>query len=203
MVYRAKEKLSRREGINLYLKGARSFSPKAGIKRRPTRPGQHGHKPVRLSPYGRQLREKQKVKRMYMMREKQFRRFYENAVRIAKNTGQDKGFVFLQLLERRLDNVIYKAGLAKSKSAARQLVSHGHVRVNGKRVDRPSYLVEIGDTISISEKVFDKYKPDYDFPLVAQWIETSGNTCKVVRFPTREEISPDIKESLIVELYSR
>lgn len=203
MVYRAKEKLSRREGINLYLKGARSFSDKAGIKRRPTRPGQHGAKPVRLSAYGRQLREKQKVKRMYMMREKQFRRFYEMAVKIAKNTGQDKGVVLLQLLERRLDSVIYRAGLAKSKSAARQLVSHKHVYVNGKRINIPSYLVKEGDKIEISPKVFEKYKPDYEFPQPPAWLDVSGNKCKIVRSPRRDEISPDIKESLIVELYSR
>ncbi len=203
MVYKAKGKLSRREGINLFLKGARSFSNKAAIKRRPTKPGQHGFKPSRLSAYARQLREKQKVKRMYMMRERQFRKFFNMAVKIAKNTGQDKGVVLLQLLERRLDSVIYRAGLAKSKSAARQLVSHKHVYVNGKRVNIPSYLVKQGDEITISEKVFEKYKPDYEFPQPPAWLDVKGNGVKIVRFPIREEISPDLKESLIVELYSR
>lgn len=202
-MYKKKEKLSRREGVNLYLKGARSFSSKAGIVRRPTRPGQHGAKPVRLSGYARQLREKQKVKRMYMMRERQFRRFYNMAVRIAKNTKQDKGYLLLQLLERRLDSVIYRAGLAKSKGAARQLVSHGHVYLNGKRATIPSMLVKEGDSIEISPKVFDKYKPDYDFPAPPAWLEVVKNRCKILRYPLRTEIDPGIKESLIVELYSR
>ncbi len=203
MVYPKKEKLSRREGVNLYLKGARSFSDKAGIVRRPYKPGQHGQKSTRLTVYGLQLREKQKVKRMYLMRERQFKRFFEKALKIAQKTKQDKGFVFLQLLERKLDMVLYNSGLAKSKGAARQLVVHGHVKVNGVKVKSPSYLVEIGDVIEVSEKVFDKYKRDYEGPAIPEWLEVKGNKCKILRFPTREEISKDIDESLIVEWYTR
>jgi len=198
-----KTKLSRREGRNLYLKGSRSMGAKACYTRRQTRPGQHGVSMTRMSAYARQLRAKQSVKRYYMMREKQFRKFYDEAVTIAKNSNQDKGYVFLQLLERRLDNTIYKSGLAKSKSAARQLVSHGHVLVNGVKVKSPSYRVNINDEIEIKAKVFDKFKPDYKFPFNVKWITSNGNKCKVLEYPKREDIDQMFKESLIVELYSR
>ena len=203
MVFKKKEKLSRREGVNLYLKGKRSYSDKAGIVRRPFKPGQHGHKPTRLTVYGRQLREKQKVKRMYLMREKQFKRFFDMALRIAQRTKEDKGHVFLQLLERKLDMVIYNAGLAKSKSTARQMVVHGHVKVNGRRVKSPSYLVKEGDVIEVSEKVFEKLKRDYEGPAISEWLEVNGNKCVVKRYPTRDEISKDIDETLIVGWYTR
>ena len=203
MVFTKKERLSRALGVNLYLKGARSFSPKAGIVRRPYRPGQHGKKPQRLTVYGRQLREKQKVKWMYLMREKQFKRWFEKALELAKHTGEDKGMVLLQMLERKLDIVLYRAGLAKSKSAARQLIVHGHVRVNGKKVRSPSYLVEVGDKIEVLEKVFEKYKRDYEGPAVPEWLKVYKNTCEVVRYPTREDLPKDIDTSLIIAWYTR
>ncbi len=198
-----KERLSRREGANLFVKGARSFSSKEGWTKRQTKPGQHGAQSSRLSSYARQLREKQKVKRQYGMRERQFRKFFEEAVRIAKNTNQDKGFIFLQMLERRLDNVVYISTLTKSKSNARQVVSHNHVKVNGKRLDTPSAFVNVGDVIEISLKIADKVKADYVGMALPSWLSIDGNKIVVTALPTRSQIDPSIKESLIVELYSR
>lgn len=198
-----KGRLSRREGANLYLKGSRSYSQKEEWGKRQTRPGQHGVRPAKLSSYGRQLRQKQTVKRMYNMREKQFRRFYDIAVKTARNTNQDKGYVFLQLLERRLDNVVYISQLAKSKGAARQAVSHGHVTVNGKRVSIPSFVVKVGDVIELKESVYMQIKTDYKGPIVPVWVEVKKNKTTVIALPTREQIDPSIKENLIVELYSR
>jgi small subunit ribosomal protein S4 len=198
-----KERLSRREGMNLFLKGAKSFSSKEAWAKRQTRPGQHGASPSRMSSYAKQLREKQKVKRMYGMKEKQFRSFYAKAVRTAKNTSQDKGYIFLQLLERRLDNVVYIASLAKSKNAARQLVTHRHVKVNGKRLSSPSATVNVGDVIEISEKLAEQMKADYKGVVVPTWVTPEGNKIVVTALPTRDQIDPSVKESLIVELYSR
>lgn len=198
-----KERLSRREGMNLFVKGAKSFSSKEAWTKRQTRPGQHGATPSRMSTYARQLREKQKVKRMYGMKEKQFRTFYAKALRTATNTSQDKGYIFLQLLERRLDNVIYVASLAKSKNAARQLVAHRHVKVNGKRLGSPSAIVNVGDVIEISEKLADLVKADYKGVVIPSWVTPEGNKIVVAALPTRDQIDPSIKESLIVELYSR
>ena len=198
-----KERLSRRERANLFVKGARSFSLKEGWTKRQTKPGQHGAQSSRLSSYAKQLREKQKVKRQYGMRERQFRKFFEEAVRIAKNTSQDKGYIFLQMLERRLDNVIYIATLAKSKNSARQVVSHNHVKVNGKRLDTPSALVNVGDVIEISPKVADKVKADYKGLAIPSWLSVEGNKIVVSALPIRSDIDQMIKESLIVELYSR
>jgi small subunit ribosomal protein S4 len=198
-----KERLSRREGTNLFVKGARSFSAKEAWGKRQTKPGQHGTSASKLSAYARQLREKQKVKRQYGMKEKQFRRFYELAVKTAKNSNQDKGYVLLQLLERRLDNVIYVALLARSKSAARQAVSHGHVLVNGKRVTIPSFVVRVNDEVEMSEDLFNNVKVDYKGPMAPNWVEVSKNKVKVAALPTRQQIDPSIRENLIVELYSR
>ncbi len=203
MVYYKKERLSRLSGTNLFLKGARSFSSKAGVLRRPYRPGQHGRRPLRLTVYGRQLREKQKVKWMYLMRERQFKNWFEKALDIAKQTGQDKGTVFLQMLERKLDIVLYRAGLAKSKGAARQLVVHGHVKVNGRKVRSPSYLVQVGDKIEVSEKVFEKYKRDYEGPAAPGWIRVKENTCEIVRAPNRDELPKNVDPSLIIAWYTR
>jgi len=203
MVYKKKEKLSRREGVNLYLKGARSHSDKSGLARRPFKPGQHSHKPSRLTVYGRQLREKQKVKRMYLMREKAFKKLFREALRIAENKKIDKGLVFLQMLDRKLDVVLYYAGLAKSKNAGRQMVVHGHVKVNGVRTRSPSRILEPGDIIEVSPKVFEKYRRDYEGPAVPAWLEVDKNVAKIVRLPTREEISKDIDESLIIAWYTR
>lgn len=198
-----KERLSRREGTNLFVKGARSFSAKEAWGKRQTKPGQHGTSASKLSSYARQLREKQKVKRQYGMKEKQFRRFYALAVKTAKNSSQDKGYIMLQMLERRLDNVIYVALLAKSKSAARQAVSHGHVMVNGKRVTIPSFVVRVNDEIVLAEDLYNTIKVDYKGPMAPNWVEVSKNTVKIAALPTRQQIDPSIRENLIVELYSR
>lgn len=198
-----KERLSRREGTNLFVKGARSFSAKEAWGKRQTKPGQHGVQPSKLSSYARQLREKQKVKRQYGMREKQFRRFFALAVKTAKNSNQDKGFVMLQMLERRLDNVVYVALLAKSKNAARQVVSHGHVYVNGKRVTIPSFVVRVNDVIEMKEDMYNKVKVDYKGPMVPAWLTVDANKITVAALPTRPQIDPSIRENLIVELYSR
>lgn len=198
-----KERLSRREGINLFVKGARSFSAKEASAKRQTRPGQHGASSPKLSAYARQLREKQKVKRLYGMKEKQFRRFYALAVKSAKNQNQDKGYIMLQTLERRLDNVVYLAQLARSKGTARQVVSHGHVYVNGKRVTIPSFVVRVNDVVELKEDMFNKVKVDYKGPMTPTWLETKKNEVKVVALPTRQQIDPSIRENLIVELYSR
>jgi len=198
-----KERLSRREGANLFVKGARSFSAKEAWGKRQTKPGQHGVQPSKLSSYARQLREKQKVKRQYGMKEKQFRRFYALAVKTAKNSNQDKGHVMLQMLERRLDNVIYVALLAKSKSAARQVVSHGHVLVNGKKVTIPSFVVRVNDVIEMKEGLFEMMKVDYKGPIVPAWLAVEKNQVTVTALPTRQQIDPSVRENLIVELYSR
>jgi small subunit ribosomal protein S4 len=199
-----KDRLSRREGINLFVKGARSFSAKEAWAKRQTKPGQHGTSmSSKLSSYGRQLREKQKVKRLYGMREKQFRRFYDMAVKTAKNLSLDKGYIMLQVLERRLDNVVYLAQLARSKGTARQVVSHGHVYVNGKRVSIPSFVVKIGDVVEIKADMYDKVRVDYKGPVVPGWLNVEKNKVTVTAFPTRQQIDPSVRENLIVELYSR
>ncbi len=204
MVYKKKDRLSRRAARNLYLKGARSFSEaKNPLSRRASRPGQHGAKPPRYTEYGKQLREKQTVKEIYLLREKRFKNLFKQAMAIAEKTKANKGHLFLQLLERMLFIMIYRAGLAKSKSAARQIVVHGHVKVNGRRVKSPTYLLKQGDVVEISPKVFDKVKPDYDFPYVADWLEVNGNKFKVLRYPERSEIRQDIDESLVVAWYTR
>lgn len=198
-----KERLSRREGNNLFLKGARSFSQKEAWGKRQTRPGQHGASPSKLSAYARQLREKQKVKRLYNMKEAPFRRFYALAVKTAKNLSQDKGYVMLQLLERRLDNVVYLAQFTRSKNAARQVVSHGHVYVNGKRVTIPSFVVRVNDVVEITEDMYTKMKVDYKGPLTPAWLNAEKNKVTITVLPTRQQIDPSIRENLIVELYSR
>lgn len=198
-----KGRLSRREGQNLFLKGARSYSTKEAWAKRQTRPGDHGTSPTRLSNFARQLREKQKVKRMYGMKEAQFRRFFANSVRIAKNTNQDKGLVFLQMLESRLDNVVYVSLLAKSKNNARQIVAHRHVKINGKKVASPAAIVNPGDVIEVSQKIVDVTKADYKGPSVPSWMSVEGNKIVINARPTRDQIDQMIKESLIVELYSR
>ncbi len=196
-----KEKLSRREGVNLFLKGARSFSPKAGIERKPFPPGQHGAKTrVRLSNYGKQLREKQKVKRVYGLREKQFHNLYTKADRLSKINDSDKGLEFLRLLELRLDNVVYLAGLAPSRSAARQYVTHKHVEVNGENVSIPSYTLKKGDEVKLKVA---KLMPLETFVKVPRWIESSKNIAKVTDLPIRDDIDEGIKENLIIEFYSR
>lgn len=196
-----KEKLSRREGVNLHLKGARSFSEKAGIERKPFPPGQHGNKRrTRLSNYGFQLREKQKVKRVYGLREKKMKNTYKEADRRAKLYDSDKGLELLRLLELRLDNVIYLAGLAPSRASARQYVTHGHVKLNGEKMTIPSLELKEGDTVELAKA---KLAPSEKFFQTPEWIEVKGTTCKVARLPVRDDMDEGIKENLIIEFYSR
>lgn len=196
-----KEKLSRREGVNLHLKGARSFSEKNGLERKPFPPGQHGNqRRARLSNYGFQLREKQKVKRMYGLREKKMKLGYKEADRRSKLFNSDKGLEFLRILELRLDNIIYLAGLAPSRAAARQYVTHGHVKVNGKKISIPSLELKENDTV---ELVKAKLAPGEKFFTTPDWIESKGVECKVSRLPVRDDIDEGIKENLIIEFYSR
>ncbi|NLO82042.1 MAG: 30S ribosomal protein S4 [Clostridiales bacterium] len=200
-------RLCRREGIKLYLKGDRCYSDKCAIARRQFAPGQHGRNRRKLSEYGLQLREKQKARRLYGVLERQFERYFEMAERMKGVTGEN----LLVLLERRLDNVVYRMGLASSRAQARQLVNHGHITVNGKRVNIPSYLVSIGDTIAVAEKSaskmehFKALKEHGPAGTIVPWLQVDYDKLEgtVNAFPTREEIDVPIQEHLIVELYSK
>lgn len=199
-------RLCRREGMKLFLKGDRCFSEKCAVEKRRFAPGQHGKRRTKVQAYGIQLREKQKVKRIYGMLEKGFRLAYQKAVRSRGVTGE----VLLQTLERRLDNVVLKLGFASSRWQARQLISHGHVRVNEKKVDIPSYELKAGDRISIKERI--RKNP---FLLAAvdhtrargipEWLSLDAEGLKgsVVALPTREVITLPIQEQMIIELYSK
>lgn len=201
----AKCRLCRREGVKLFLKGARCFSPKCPIERRGgVPPGQQGQRRLRrLSEFGVQLREKQKAKRLYGVLERQFRRYYEQAAKVREATGE----ALLQLLEARLDNVVYRLGFALSRGIARQLVNHGHILVDGKKVNIPSYRVKTGQTISLTSKglTIDQVKmalAEKD-RMIPAWLKRKAAVGKVVRLPKREEIDANINENLIVEFYSR
>lgn len=199
-------RLCRREGLKLYLKGDRCFAPKCAIERRAYPPGQHGQGRKKVSEYGLQLREKQKARRIYGILENQFRRYFEKAERQPGVTGEN----LLRLLERRLDNVIYRLGLGSSRSEARQLVRHGHFLVNGRKVNIPSYLIRVGDVITVREK-------SKESPKIKELLERAGDrtppawleleaeqaTARVVDLPTRDQIDATVQEHLIVELYSR
>ena len=198
-------RLCRREGEKLYLKGERCTTNKCAISRRPYAPGQHGQGRKKLSEYGLQLREKQKARRYYGVLESQFRKYFNMAVK-RRNYWEN----LLQILELRLDNVVYRMGLGVSRKEARQLVRHGHFAVNGRKVNIPSYLVKVGDVISVREKSRSSSKIKDNAELAAskpatQWIEYDADnlTGKVVALPSREDIDLPIKESLIVELYSK
>ena len=200
-----KAKLSRREGTDLFLKSARrSISDKAKFD---TKPGQHGRTSgSRASDYGLQLREKQKVKRMYGVLEKQFRRYFSEADRRRGNTGAN----LLFLLESRLDNVVYRMGFGSTRAEARQLVSHKAILVNGQSVNIPSYLVKAGDIIAVREQSRKQTRVQEALQLAAQvgmpsWVEVSVDKAEGVfkKVPDRDEFGADINESLIVELYSR
>jgi small subunit ribosomal protein S4 len=200
-------RLCRREDQKLFLKGDRCFSEKCGYERRQYPPGQHGQgRRRRPSDYGHQLREKQKVKRMYGLLEKQFRGYYYKAARMKGITGEN----LLSLLERRLDNVAVRCGFASSHAEARQLVRHGHFKVNGKKVNIPSYLVHEGDEIIVREKskkvekISDSLAKIDRSPLPA-WIEIDRDNfrSKIKALPQRADISSDIDEQLIVELYNK
>ena len=200
-----KAKLSRREGTDLFLKSARrSISDKAKFD---SKPGQHGRTSgQRASDFGLQLREKQKVKRMYGVLEKQFRRYFAEAERRRGNTGAN----LLSLLESRLDNVVYRMGFGSTRAEARQLVSHKAVTVNGQPVNIPSYLVQTGDVIAVREKSKKQTRVQEALQLAGQlgfpaWVEVSADKVEGVfkKLPDRDEFGADINESLIVELYSR
>jgi small subunit ribosomal protein S4 len=192
------------------LKGSRCLSPKCAIERRAYAPGQHGQsgqfRRSRSSDYSVQLREKQKVRRIYGVLERQFRRYFTLAQRAKGMTGQ----VLLQMLESRLDNVVYRMGLAESRAQARQLVQHGHVDVNGQRTDTPAKLVKTGDIVSVREssrglKYFKEIAKESNAPAAPQWlsVDLAGLSGRVLHLPSREEIDLSLNEQLIVEYYSR
>ncbi|GMA50435.1 30S ribosomal protein S4 [Alicyclobacillus contaminans] len=199
-------RLCRREGTKLYLKGERCYSEKCAVDKRPFPPGQHGQGRRRNSEYGLQLREKQKARRYYGVLEKQFEAYYDEAARRQGITGEN----LLQILESRLDNVVYRLGFAASRAEARQLVRHGHFTVNGRKVDIPSYLTKPGDVIAIREKSQQVARIKFlvegaEAKTIAPWLEldVANKSGKVVRVPAREEIDTPVAEQMIVEHYSR
>jgi small subunit ribosomal protein S4 len=199
-------RVCRRENIKLYLKGDRCYSDKCAYERRSYPPGQHGQGRKKFSDYGIQLREKQKVKRMYGLLERQFRAYFHTAERQKGVTGTN----LLVLLERRLDNVVYRMGFANSRSQARQLVRHNHFFVNGKRVNIPSYLIKENDTVEVKEKSRNIVPIAEAMEAVArrgipQWLEMEKDKFKgtVKAYPSRDELTMPIQEQLIVELYSK
>ncbi|OGP70940.1 MAG: 30S ribosomal protein S4 [Deltaproteobacteria bacterium RBG_13_58_19] len=199
-------RICRREKMALYLKGDRCYTDKCAIQRRSYPPGQHGQSRGKISDYGIQLREKQKVKRMYGLLENQFRGYFKRAERQKGVTGTN----LLILLERRLDNVAYRLGFANSRAQARQLVTHNHILVNGRKVNLPSFLVEVGSAIQVAEK-------SRNLPIIRDALEAAARRgCppwlelikeeaqgKVIMLPTREDFTMPIQEHLIVELYSK
>ncbi|MCE5189784.1 MAG: 30S ribosomal protein S4 [Eubacteriales bacterium] len=196
----------RREGAKLFLKGDRCYGEKCAINKRHTPPGMHGQGRKKQSEYGIQLREKQKVRRAYGVLESQFAKYYEMASNMRGITGEN----MLSLLERRLDNVCYRLNLGDSRPMARQMVTHGHIRVNGKKVDIASYLVKEGDVISVREKsgdveFFKTLKEQGAARTIPKWLELDAEklTGKVVALPARGDIDLTIEEHLIVEYYSR
>ncbi|MGA2991905.1 MAG: 30S ribosomal protein S4 [Candidatus Korobacteraceae bacterium] len=200
-------RLCRREGMKLFLKGAKCFTDKCPIEKRNFAPGQHGKdRKAKVVGYGLQLREKQKAKRMYFAQEGQFRNYFEKAARSKGVTGE----MLLQQLERRLDNVVYRLGFAVARRQARQLVRHGHVQVNGRKVNIPSYEVSVGDEIMIRENsrklpVLEVAKEFSGHQAVPSWLEVNRDEYRgrVLSLPKREEINLPINEQLIVELYSK
>ncbi len=199
-------RLCRRENLKLFLKGERCYTDKCAIERRNYPPGQHGQGRPKFSEYSIQLREKQKVKRMYGLLEKQFRRTFTEAARTKGITGE----TLLVLLERRLDNVAYRLGFAGSRAEARTLVRHGHILVNGKKVNIPSYSVRVGDVISVTEpsrqitRVLSAMEGSQRRG-VPDWAEVDRDTFsgKIKLLPTRSDVTMPINEKLIVELYSK
>lgn len=200
-----KNRLSRKEGIDLGLKTVGSHAHASLLKRLKVPPGQHGPKGTRrkISAFGTQLREKQKMRRMYGVLERQFRRYFATARKWKGNTGD----MLVQYLERRLDNVVFRMGLAPTRMSARQFVSHGHIMVNGSRVTIPSYLVAVGDVVTLKEKATAipaiKKMLDEKTYVAPQWMERQGPAGKIVRLPEREDVKEDINTQYIVEYYSR
>ena len=199
-------KRCRREKVKLFLKGSKCNSPKCPLEKRPYPPGQHGNARVKESEYLLQMREKQKAARIYGVLERQFRRYYEEANRRSGKTGDN----LLEILESRLDNVIYRAGYAKSRDAARQTVRHGHITVNGRKVDIPSYRVTPKDIVEVAPAargltpflVAQAEAPEHTSP---GWMEVIPGQLRVLvhTLPTREQIDTQVQEQLIVELYSK
>ena len=194
----------RREGCKLFLKGERCTTKKCAMERRPVAPGQHGTGRKKVTEYGSQLREKQKVKKYYGILEKQFHRYYDEAERMKGVTGEN----MLSLIERRLDNVVYRMGIGASRKECRQIVNHCQITVNGKTVNIPSYQVKVGDEIAVKEnkRELEMFKALKGMKMVMpKWLEFNADTLtgKVLALPTREDIDLTIKEHLIIELYSR
>ena len=195
----------RREGIKLFLKGARCFTEKCAIERRNYPPGQHGLSRTKVTPYGVQLREKQKAKNIYGVLESQFRRYFERAERERGITGEN----LLKLLERRLDNVVFRLGMAASRRESRQMVAHGHFQVNGRKVSVPSYIVKVGEVVQLrprskmAERAADNLAAGR--AAVPPWLEVDVNDKKgtVRGLPMREDIQIPVQEQLIVELFSK
>lgn len=194
----------RREGMKLFLKGERCYTDKCAIVTRNYAPGQHGQGRKKVSGYGLQLREKQKVKRIYGVLETQFKNLYERADKMAGMTGVN----LLSLLERRLDNVVYRLGFASTRRQARQLVNHGHFLVNGVKTDIPSYRVNVGDVIEVRERslnlavIKEALENKVATPAFVE-VDTNKLTGKLTRLPERSELNSEINESLIVEYYNR
>jgi len=200
-------RLCRREGEKLFLKGERCYkSDKCAVEKRAYAPGQHGQNRKKMSEYGLQLREKQKAKRIYGILETQFRNYFETATTQKGIAGDN----LMILLERRLDNVVYRAGFARSRTEARQVVRHNHIQVNGKKVNIPSYLIKAGDVITLKEQSvsIQRFKDIYETTagrVVPEWIvaDTENGKISVQAIPTREQIDVPVNETLIVELYSK
>ena len=199
-------RLCRRDGVKLFLKGERCYTSKCAIERRKYPPGQHGQRQRKLADYGIQLREKQKLKRIYRVLERQFSNYFKEAVRRKGVTGE----ILLQLLELRLDNVVYRMGFGLSRRQARQIVNHGHFTVNGRKVNIPSYQVRPGDTIAVAEKskkagAIVEALAATGGRRVPEWLtlDVNGMTGQVVAVPTRDQIDTQVNEALIVEFYSR
>ena len=205
----AKCKICRREGVKLFLKGERCSSDKCSFDRKPYSPGLHGREKKRVTEYKIQLREKQKTKAMYGMLERQFSIFYKRADLKKGATGEN----LLRMLECRLDNVVYRLGFANSRAQARQLINHRHFSVNGKGTDIPSFIVKEGDIIAVKEgsrdaKIFKEIMADENIAAriaTPSWLELNKDEMKgkVIRLPEREDLPQDVKENLIVELYSK
>ena len=199
-------RLCRREGLKLFLKGERCYTDKCAIERRNYPPGEHGQARPKFSEYSVQLREKQKLRRMYGVLEGQFRRYFAMADRAKGVTGE----TLLQLLERRLDNTVYRIGFATSRAEARQLVRHGHFRVNGRKVNVPSYLVRAGDTVSVRDRSQKVARIQESLELaqrrgVPDWLEITPESFagRVKSLPARSDLTMPINEKLVVELYSK
>ena len=199
-------RLCRREGTKLFLKGERCMTGKCALDRRSTAPGQHGAANKKVREYGMQMREKQKTKRYYGVLEKQFKNYYEEAGRREGMTGEN----LLKLLECRLDNVVYRMGMAESRKEARQLVLHAHFMLNGKKVNIPSMLVKVGDVVTVNgtSKNLTKFKElieGIDSKISPKWLEVDREniSAKVIALPSREDIDFPFEEQLIVELYSK